>query len=272
MPIADALSDATLKIKRADKHVKKADVLAHNYIQTRPFELFLEHDANAAQKLARLRFVRDIPDALAEEAHIAIHGFRSALDSLAWAVANRGGAPASPKAVTFPIAETEVLFKSASFQGPINKLGSDWATFVAAQKPYPGGNNDLVTLHKFDIADKHRYLTRIGQMSMPSLLGASFSHSMSFNVAALGFALEEGMMLVTVGENDPDPHVQLTLQVGFCEIEGTIGKPLTPTLKSFSQMCTTIVNDAARALFPSLIAAHSAALAVLWQANSCQIR
>src|ERR1700685_2670955 len=100
----DPLADARLKVKRADKHVKKVDVLAHNYVQARPFEVRIEHDTATAQKLARLHFLREIPDELAEEAHIAIHGFRSALDSVAWSVANRGGVPVNPKTVTFPIA------------------------------------------------------------------------------------------------------------------------------------------------------------------------
>jgi hypothetical protein len=128
-------------------------------------------------------------------------------------------------------------------------MGSDWASFVTALKPYPGGNDLLVTLNRFDIADKHRYLTRIGQSSLPSMLKASFSGSMSFNVAALGFALEDGMELMAVGETDPDPDVQLTIKVAFCEIGGTMGKPVVGLLEEFSRLCTGIVN-AARPLFP----------------------
>ncbi len=249
---ADPLHESALKIKWADKRIKKIDVLAHNYVQAGPFQIVIERERDAGEKRAKIRFVTDIPDDLLDETNAALGNLRSSLDSVAWAVANRLGDPRFPKNVSFPIGESQEAFESTGMQGKIKQVGADWAAFVNALKPYRGGNDVLYDLHTFNNADKHRTLTRIGQASAEGMaFTASFVSKMSFNAAMFGFALEDGDTLVTVSESDPDPDVKLPIAVAFCELgpDKVRGKPVVATLKNFSDTCKLIVAEARKVLF-----------------------
>ncbi len=250
MDSPDPLAEANLKIKWADKRIKKIDVLAHNYIHNGCFRVDIEHDAEAGKKHAKLRLVGDIPDDLIDETHAALGFLRGSLDSIAWAVANRSGPPKHPKTVAFPVGESQQAFESAGTQGKIEQVGADWAAFVATLKPYRGGNDLLYDLHTFNNADKHQTLTRIGQNSDLSSFRAQWQGEVSFNVAMFGFALDDGDILVTVNESDPDPMLKLKMGIAFCEVgpDKIRGKLVVATLKQFSSLCAGIVK-AARSLF-----------------------
>jgi len=239
-----------LRVKWANKRIKKVDVLAHNYVNGgRAFRIEIAHDQAVGKKRAIIKFLEDIPDDLIAETHAALGFLRASLDAVAWAVANRFGAPKYPKNVSFPVAVSQKAFE-VGMQGKIRQIGDDWVAFVAMLKPYKGGNDLLYDLHDFNNADKHRTLTRVGQNSDVASFSAPIIGETSFNVAMFGFALGDGDMLVTVGEFDPDPIVKLQLGISFCEVgpEAIRGNPVVSTLKAFTGLCEGII-DATRSLF-----------------------
>jgi hypothetical protein len=90
----------------------------------------------------------------------ALHHGRSALDAAAWELANLNGPLGNPRAIDFPITDTEEKWESA--RARLNPyIADDYLDKLRAMQPWveqadPGTINWLVALHELDIRDKHR--------------------------------------------------------------------------------------------------------------------
>jgi len=250
--VPDPLDDAAKKLKWAKKQIKNADVLVHNYCQARPWTIQLDRQSEPGKKVARLRFKDEVPEDAIEAVHVAIGWMRSALDSLAWAVACRYGPPLDPRIVKFPIFESRETFESVAEQRKIRELGADWQAFIGVLKPYPGANDPLVALAKLNNADKHRRLSRVSAVNAGGGFDAGqiTSGQLSFDVTFLVGALDDGQMVVTVGEQDPDPKIDFSLKIAFAEAGKVADKrPAIEVLRQFARTVDDVIERGRRKLF-----------------------
>lgn len=251
---ADPLADAQKSVKWANKDIRKVDVAVHNFAFSKPYRIVREINANRTQEIAKLRFVSDIPDEVTEKTKTALQHLRSALDYLAWQVANRGGAPANPKDVAFTICDTRKLFEDPSTQGKIQKIGgADWLTFLNGLKPYPGGNDLLYALNVANNTDKHRVLRRFALRAGGSLAVKNIPVQIT-SMTILGgidHALEDGMGIVAypVVPGEQQPEVEMTANIAFGEIEAVKGQPIVVALRQFSRVVEDIIELGRRTFF-----------------------
>ena len=249
----DPLDDARTQIKRAKKKIKQLGTFVHNYAFRQPYRMIVEHDVAARKKVARLRIVEGIPDDADDSATAVLQHLRSALDYIAWAVANRSGVPAKPKSVAFPIYDdTGQTLGDAKEKRKIEQVGGlDWYAFLVAMKPYEGGNDLLHALNETNNVEKHRHLVQIGSVAGPTgKFEASLDSTMSFNAAMFIGPLEDGMELVTVTDSQADPKVTITAQIALRGIQRFERQPVVMTLNQFTNAVEDILTEARRTFFP----------------------
>lgn len=91
----------------------------------------------------------------------AVHQLRASLDALAWDCAHLdGNQPADPRAVYFPVKESEAKWAAAR-KGALSSIPDDILDRLEQAQPYqpvPGGIPFLGVLHGLDIQDKHKGL------------------------------------------------------------------------------------------------------------------
>lgn len=87
----------------------------------------------------------------------AVHNLRSALDNLAWTLANLSGPPPNPKAIQFPVSEKAAGWRKA--RRDLETLPAAALDRMEAAQPFVFDCKEdsfLWHLHQLDIADKHR--------------------------------------------------------------------------------------------------------------------
>ncbi len=269
--ILDDLDDARVKLRRANKHIKTASVLIHNYVFSKPYEIVIEHDAAAKKKTARFWSRSRIPDEADEAVESVVQNLRSALDYIAHAAVLKRGPPPVPfEKIAFPIFKNRAAFTDPGTQGYIRKIGGvEWLNFLAAQKPYGGGDDVLFALNAANNVEKHRHLARIGGTAGGGGRFKAFGPHIRFNVGMLIGSLDDGMELVSVNDTASDPEVKLAVFIALRGAPGFERTPAEKALLTFYHRVEAVLTDARRAFFPAIIAAHSVAL-VLWQVYNCQ--
>ena len=234
----DPLEAVKLKIKRAHKDIRDVDVGVHNHCFGKPYVFVPKADPDGAHEFLEIRYTLDLPDDIAADTTNAIHNLRVALDNLAWAVANRSGSPANPKAVKFPIYESRKALKAPVRKPEIAKFGPDWKEFIEKLKPYPGGNDFLCTLHGLDITDKHKDFIPVGGltggdgMSIQNL-STDIPGEIRFDAFGLNCELDDGAKIMTypIGHK---PEIEIAFDVAFRNVEIFKGQPVVSALEQSS--------------------------------------
>jgi hypothetical protein len=103
-----------LKLSRAQDHLRDLKAAVERFMETEPYVAVAEHQVHGLHKVYRLK-VRDVPpDSISLLAGDFLHNARSALDYLAYALAEDGkGKPLNAgerRDVTFPICEDRAKF------------------------------------------------------------------------------------------------------------------------------------------------------------------
>jgi hypothetical protein len=159
--MADILKDSLLKVDRAKKHIDdiKAAVLRLEGSYASAVEYHSDNSVSLKYSSPEeSRFLKEIALVLGD----AMHNLRTALD-YAWVAARLHIDPTvEVQNIKFPFRDTLQYLDAAMTGAKINLLAP--ALFDGMRrdiKPYDGGNDMLVRLHRFDIADKHLLLTPV---------------------------------------------------------------------------------------------------------------
>lgn len=110
----------------------------------------------------------------------AIHNLRSALDAVAWGMANfEDSEPNEPRKVTFPVAETSKQWKTA-LDAWLGDIDPEFRKRIEALQPFRDTRTDaesgLAILHKLDIQDKHRDFVTMSTEVQGIDLGGTFEY------------------------------------------------------------------------------------------------
>ena len=96
-----------LKIERAKKHIRDADV-ACNFYATDPYVVVPKRDPKTREVSFYLAHVDDVPVGISAIAGDAIHNLRSALDYLAYQLVAIAAGQTPPNFIYFPVAENGI--------------------------------------------------------------------------------------------------------------------------------------------------------------------
>lgn len=247
--LSSPLRDAAIKVKWAEKEIQEADLLIHNFIFNKPYAFFKEMNSEKSQETMKIIFTQDIPDEAIEHISSSIHHLRSALDAMAWAVANRSGAPEEPKSVNFPISENREKFFKPENQKKIAKFGDDWLAFIIFLKPYPGGDDLLCALHTINNMDKHRgfhYITKAGGKNI-AVRGIKLGDQVTF-LGGIGSPLRNETPIISFPPGN-NPKIDLQLQISFNDIEIFANENIITSLKRFNHLVVKILEMANTKIF-----------------------
>ena len=254
------LSGAKSKIARANHHINdleraRAAFLAHNPYTLTP-EYYVEQNATGYF----LDECPSIPNEISLLIGDAAHNLRTALDLLAYSLANDHSPRINLSHIYFPICENAGGYEAESTRKTkgMSKASID---AIRAIQPYGGGNDLLWGLHRLDIIDKHRLLVtavvvvdKIGfdvetervQNAFRGVFGlapnAIPKQTIYFGAPASIEPPKKGALMFWIaGNHENDRDVQFTFDITFAEPTVFKGKPIVATLRNISHTVNEIV-------------------------------
>jgi hypothetical protein len=129
------------------------------------YELFVDQDPQTGNGRLNFRVTKPLPDEMALIIGDAIHNLKSALDIAVNEIVFAKTSSYS-KHTRFPVYETRESLIAAMNGGTIKPASPETASLIVdVIKPYKGGNDIIWNLHELNIADKHRLLLPIIQVT-----------------------------------------------------------------------------------------------------------
>jgi hypothetical protein len=166
-----AWGELLAKYDWAKKHFDNFEASLEVFKKTSPCGVRREQDPQSGEIVFYALSVPSIPPELLLIAGDAIHNLRSTLDHLAWKLVEANGSTPT-EATSLPIFDTPEKYKTGVAR-KVKGMGQRAIEKIDRLNPYKGGNNELWTLHKLDIVDKHRLIltmatARFAESATPS--------------------------------------------------------------------------------------------------------
>jgi hypothetical protein len=258
--VARRLTEITLKIERAKKHIADLQEEVGRFIESEPYGVAIKRDPQSRKLIYYVSSVKSTPVCLPLIAGDAIQNLRSALDHLAYQIvsSDTGDAPPNPTKIDFPIADSADKYNSAKGE----KLkGATRASIDAidALKPFKGGNDALWSLSRLNNIDKHRLLFTVGSYAAGVHLvdfivsaGARTQAEMAplkdahifLNPTEKGFPLKVGFeLLITGPDAEPNPNQKFRFGIALNEPGIVESTSILDTLNQFSARVEGILTD-----------------------------
>jgi hypothetical protein len=154
---------AQLKITRARHHIAdlaaQAEQLFHQH-----WRVVVSEDLETNQRSLIVVADKPIPREFSLLIGDAIHNLRSTLDLAIWSVVSPHNPP-KPDRVQFPFCAKADDLPAAIGDRQIDLAGSHVVQIVNEARPYSGGNDELVGLHRCSIGDKHRLIVTVASVT-----------------------------------------------------------------------------------------------------------
>ncbi|WP_311212287.1 MULTISPECIES: hypothetical protein [unclassified Arthrobacter] len=154
----DAAREPKRKVERASKLFAEAQAELSDWSSKYPLTARLEAHPSRRRVDIVLNAQKEPPlESVALIIGDAVHNLRSALDNLAWTLANGSGPPPNPKAIQFPVSEKTSGWQKA--RKDLETLPVAALDRMEAAQPFVFDRKEqsfLWHLHQLDIADKHR--------------------------------------------------------------------------------------------------------------------
>ncbi len=263
MPSSHRLFASYEKIKRAESKFDYIQSRTSLYAQRGPYSLHIARREDWTHIIACLE--RDPPDDLAWEVVEAVGHLRGALDKLMVELVDQNGRGSS--GVGFPFGglsagKAETFPSKRMEDGIKKKLTPDQWALVAAQKPYPGGNDTLWAVNEIANADKHRK----GLVCVVPSLGGGVNlaiggagRSARISRALIGDAADQSflrnkerertVLSVQDGSFNFDVQDAVSISVVFGELPPVTGQHVIVTLNQQIRLTQRIVDTFHKAFF-----------------------
>lgn len=157
-----SLEGPRAKIERAERHINDLHAEISRFHESIPYEVTVEVDAESGYRLWKVTKVISPPRELALIAGDAIHNLRSALDHVFCQLVVANGRKVD-RQDSYPVCAGSKEFDLVGKQlRKRDRISADALTAIRSTRPYKGGNDALLRLHRLDIADKHREIFLVG--------------------------------------------------------------------------------------------------------------
>jgi hypothetical protein len=251
------LKDVTLKIERADHHIREFKSLLGTFRDSHPYVYTAKRDPKTKEIVYSIVEAKDPPPMLSVVAGDALQNLRTALDYLMCATSTANGY--TPTIYTsFPILKRVPTTKDeiASFRRKIEGIGQPAEDFIRAIKPYKGGDETLWRLHRLNNRDKHQLLLTVGIVPRSWNFGAHIGKTRGIEryIPDAYVQLAPGVVALEAGaeifRDPPDSKVnediQLVFDVAFNEPGIVTGEPVLRVLLMSRNRVTRLVSQFAK--------------------------
>ena len=242
-----AKTGARLKLERAKKHIFDFEFQMRKFLDSEPYTIGAKLKPEISHYMLYIASLEPLPETLALIVGDAIHNLRSALDHLTWQLVLAGGGTPN-KNTHFPICETLHQYQSAIGQGEIDKIGVGAEKALRLTQPYETGDDALLHIHKFDIADKHRLVITVN--SAVNVWGLK---QQNIWLGPVGFheKSEAGDNLFNIPIDTYDKerkNIKIGFDIAFGEAEILAGESVLIVLKAMSDVVDKIICNFERFL------------------------
>lgn len=155
------LTGALNKAKRAEFHIDQIKREVSVFLDSDPYRIDAKIDAASGKKTYYIANEPPFLHGLSVMIGDVIHNLRSALDHLAWQFFLLSSRGMNAKRVYFPIFDGPDHY-TAEFQRKVIGFRQQDIDFLAATKPYKGGNDPIWIIKQINDVDKHRSLIAAG--------------------------------------------------------------------------------------------------------------
>jgi hypothetical protein len=254
------------KIERAKKHIQDLDLAKRAFLDSSPNPYVVESHyyserGDKGQTIYRVVSMEPVPEPIPLITGDAIHNLRSALDHLAYCLADVSSPHGFDESVSFFSISECVNKHEAQLGGKIKGiLRQDIIEAIRRVEPYEGGKghgDTLWRLHQLDIIDKHRLLIAVSyrfkhwgvnvtwhevrQIAGESSEITGFGTEPAWFDPLLGTVvspLEENQVIL-VAEGDMEAHTKIKFAFDIALREPTVMKA-NPLLESLSFMADAV--------------------------------
>ncbi len=250
----DPYFSARLKLEWAKKHIGDLEQEILLFKGKEPYIVFPDDETETGDLVYRFQQLFPIPETISLLVGDGVHNLRSALDHVAYVVAEKYGLAGNE--VYFPIASGRKGFEAKARS--VCPAGSSEDALLQALMPYNGGNDYFWFLHRLDIHDKHKLLisavfqpfTKKVVESIPQVLGSKIVHiTMGWTQIAGSHSLplKSGTEIERIPRNKlkagVDMHPHFTFQICFVEPVEVKGMEILYTLSTFEQIVRSTIED-----------------------------
>jgi hypothetical protein len=250
MSTARRIDRVRLKIERAKKHVRDADIAIRAFLDDKPYTIGVKPHRVPEIRHTTLYVasVKAVPDEITLMVGDAIHNLRSALDHVMWQLVE--AAAGKPNRDTyFPIIvdgpKAAQQFASAIGRGEIQKIAPEALKIIEEAQPYKTLDQNLWLLHQLDIVDKHRLLLTVAAHMDKWGVDVAAGTTIWFDEYRF-IPLVEGYEITSIPtatyERQSHEDFQLGAEVAFGESELPEGELVLPTLNKFAELIDGIVS------------------------------
>jgi hypothetical protein len=235
-----------LKIQRARHHISDLDVRFAAFVKTNFYRLGVDEDPSSGSSLLRFEIVNplscDIPSVIGD----AMHNLRGALDLLVNGIVREK--LGTWERVYFPIRDSREELVAALKSGKIQQASTVLCdVIVEVVRPYKGGNDAIVALNALDIADKHRLLLPIAQItSLQGIDAEDSNHNVFRNLTVTVSGNRPSFPIRTGGKLHIKNYGKPAFQVFFDHGLPTEGQPVVPTLRQLAEAVSRAVDTIER--------------------------
>lgn len=156
-------SGPQLKIARARHHIADLAAQAAEFFDLY-WRVVVSEDPETNQRSLIVEADKPVPREFSLLVGDAVHNLRSALDLAIWSVVSPRNPP-KPDRVQFPFCAKADDLHAAICDRQVNLAGSHVVQIVNEARPYSGGDDELVGLHRCSIGDKHRLIVTVASVT-----------------------------------------------------------------------------------------------------------
>jgi len=171
-----AFHNSKLKLERARSHINALATEVSSLSLNSPCRFVIENDCDPSFKVVKLRRTRSLPENISLIFGDSVHNLRSALDHLAYELVTIETSKTREvlgenllKDIMFPIAKDSKDLEKKIRSRQMQRAGEPVVKALRELRPYPKGNDGIITLNYLDIRDKHRLIIPVIEATVPSL-------------------------------------------------------------------------------------------------------
>jgi hypothetical protein len=243
--MSDPFSSARRKIAWAKKNL--ADLIRESHAllsQDNFHESFTEpHPQKPDHVVYKIRPAKQIPEEWSDMAGTIIDNLRAALDHCIYGLAVAAGCR-TPLNAYFPFSRDSSTFE-ANLKGRCADVPKDIYPTLRMFQPYKGGCEPLWALNEICVTNKHKILVTVGAASFVAGMNASGTGFVEMPSEPIWNGAKNEMELFTTGPQTVKfkGKFDIGFYVAFGEVGSLEGKPAIPTLETFVEIVSAVIDE-----------------------------
>lgn len=245
-----------VKVERAKEHLEDLYALSRDFHRGDPYEIVPHVDPETGDVVYHAWINEQPPLRWSAVIGDAVHNLRSSLDLMVCEVVRSAGEPVGEQ-TGFPVFKSAEAFESGH-KIKVKGAPDEAVDHIKAAKPYKGGNDAFWTLHRLDIADKHRLLIAVAGVSRAAVYDnretiraleadelPAFSAPLLFEGETV-FPNEDGAEVFRLpphrGSTEMHVQPQFSFTVAFAESDVAQGEAVIETLYQLTEFVEGFVS------------------------------